>query len=98
MKCVNCGAEVNGEICEYCGSKIIKENPSINIVNNYYSRPSTQADNNSSSKTWLWVLGWIFIFPLPLTILLLRKKDMKPVFKYSIIVVAWLLYFLIGML
>ena len=28
-------------------------------------------------KTWLWVLGWICIFPLPLTILMLRKKDMK---------------------
>lgn len=25
-------------------------------------------------KTWLWVLGWICIFPLPLTILMLRKK------------------------
>ena len=47
------------------------------------------------SKTWLWVLGWICIFPLPLTILLLRKKDMKPVLKYGIIVVAWIVYLLI---
>jgi len=48
-------------------------------------------------KTWLWVLGWICIFPLPLTILLLRKKDMKPVLKCGIIVVAWLVYLLIGL-
>ena len=37
-------------------------------------------------------LGWIFIFPLPLTILLLRKKDMKPVIKYGIIAAAWILF------
>lgn len=48
-------------------------------------------------KTWLWVIGWIFIFPLPLTILLLRKKEMKPALKYGIIAVAWVVYFLIGL-
>lgn len=46
--------------------------------------------------TWLWVLGWIFIFPVPLTILLLRKKDMNPILKYGIIIVAWLLYLIIA--
>ena len=47
-------------------------------------------------KTWLWVLGWICIFPLPLTILLLRKKDMKPALKYGIIAAAWIIYLSIG--
>lgn len=47
-------------------------------------------------KTWLWVLGWIFIFPVPLTILMLRKKDMKPVLKYGIIAAAWIIYLAIG--
>ena len=47
-------------------------------------------------KTWLWVLGWICIFPLPLTILLLRKKDMKPALKYGILAVAWIVYLLIA--
>lgn len=28
-------------------------------------------------KTWLWVLGWICIFPVPLTIIMLNKKDMS---------------------
>ena len=46
-------------------------------------------------KTWLWVLGWIFIFPVPLTILLLRKKEMNPVLKYGIIAVAWIFYLII---
>ena len=55
------------------------------------------ANQGSSRKTWLWVLGWIFIFPVPLTILMLRKKDMKPAVKYGIIAAAWLLFFVIGM-
>ncbi len=48
-------------------------------------------------KTWLWVLGWLFVFPLPLTIILVRKKDMKPILKYGIIAVAWILYLIIGL-
>ena len=46
-------------------------------------------------KTWLWVLGWICIFPVPLTILMLRKKQMKPVLKYGIIALAWIVYLII---
>lgn len=48
-------------------------------------------------NTWLWVLGWIIIFPVPLTILLLRNKDMKPSLKYGIIVAAWVVYLIIGL-
>ncbi|MBR0434883.1 MAG: zinc ribbon domain-containing protein [Lachnospiraceae bacterium] len=52
------------------------------------------AGNGKRRKTWLWVLGWIFIFPVPLTILLLRKKEMNPVLKYGIIGLAFALYLL----
>lgn len=48
------------------------------------------------APTWLWVLGWICIFPIPLTILMLRKKGMKPVLKYCIIAVAWVAYIIIA--
>lgn len=54
-------------------------------------------NSGSGRKTWLWVLGWICIFPVPLTILMLRKKDIKPAVKYGIIAAAWLLFFVIGM-
>lgn len=54
-------------------------------------------DLPKKGKTWLWVLGWIFIFPLPLTILMLRQKEMKPAVKYGIIVAAWILYVIIGL-
>lgn len=41
MKCVNCGAEVTGRFCSYCGSEIPQKETNINIkqngniVNNY---------------------------------------------------------------
>ena len=66
------------------------------------SRITDMSSSNSNGpkkrKTWLWVLGWLLIFPVPLTILMLRKKDMKPAVKYGIIAAGWIVYFLIGMI
>lgn len=47
--------------------------------------------------TWLWVLGWICIFPLPLTILLVRKRNLNVVIKYGAIAIAWIFYLFIVM-
>ena len=47
-------------------------------------------------RTWLWILGWLFIFPVPLTILMLRKKDMNPVLRAVIIAAGWGIYLWIG--
>lgn len=47
-------------------------------------------------NTLLWVLGWLSIFPLPLTILLLRKKEMTPGKKYGFIVAAWSVYLIMA--
>ncbi len=44
-------------------------------------------------KTWLWVLGWIIIFPVPLTIIVARSKKLAVWLKAVIIIAAWLLYF-----
>ena len=46
-------------------------------------------------KTWLWVLGWIFIFPLPLTLIILRNNDSKDKVKYAAVGLAWAAYLLI---
>jgi len=165
MKCPYCSAEVRGKFCEYCGSEMPKEEPAVNITNNYFNGTPEKEENNSAancprcghsqitfkrerastftnsnsyknlfgtgrnrqsvsqanyrtvgicqncgytwdpnttntgprSKTWLWVLGWIFIFPVPLTILMLRNKEMKPAVKYGIIAGAWLLFLIIGL-
>jgi len=47
-------------------------------------------------KTWLWVLGWIFIFPVPLTIILLKKKEMNKWLRIGIIAIAWIVYLILG--
>lgn len=45
--------------------------------------------------TFLWVLGWLFIFPLPLTILLMRKKSgwFLTILKLALLLVVWVIYF-----
>ena len=48
-------------------------------------------------KTWLWVLGWICIFPVPLTIIMLDKEGMNKKARYGIIAAGWILYLLIGL-
>lgn len=107
MKCPNCGGESTGIFCEYCGSEMPKEKTTINITNNYFVNSGKDMEPEQKTapkvstqkpkrKTWLWVLGWICVFPVPLTILMLRKNNMKPIAKYGIIVAAWLLFFVIG--
>lgn len=46
--------------------------------------------------TLWWVLGWIFIFPIPATILAWRSKKLSMPVKITIIVLCWLFYMGIG--
>ena len=47
-------------------------------------------------KKLLWIMGWVFLFPLPLTILLIKKKKLNVPVRYGIITVAWILYLVIA--
>ena len=60
----------------------------------YWQQPQQQKKNNT--MVW-WVLGWIFFFPIPLTILLVRNKTMNPKVKYGIIAGMWIILLLIGL-
>lgn len=101
--CPKCGStnisfdrEKQGEVKGKGNMKIVRATVGVCKDCGYTWQPE---DNDSASpkrKTWLWVLGWIFIFPVPLTILLLRKKDMKPALKYGLIAAAWIVYILIA--
>ena len=53
------------------------------------------APKKKSKIVW-WVLGWIFIFPIPLTIIMARNKKLKTGVKVAIIIAAWGVYLLIG--
>ena len=63
----------------------------------YVSRtvPAQPAPQKKKKILW-WVLGWIFIFPIPLTIIIARNKKLKTVIKIGIIIAAWIVYLLIG--
>lgn len=95
--CPNCGHQYFSNACPTCG--YVKENKER--VASKGERPITRSESHpvrpeKKRRTWLWVLGWIFIFPIPLTVLLLRKKNMKPVLKYGIIAAAWGVYLFFG--
>ena len=102
--CPNCHStniqfrrENQGEIRGKKSKKIVHKTVGFCKDCGYTWVPSGNGQQNSpKSRLWLWVLGWICIFPLPLTILLLRKKDMKPAVKYGIIAAAWILFILMG--
>lgn len=95
MKCPNCGAETSNNVCEFCGSELSHDKQTtINITNNYYSAPPSRSNisHKRKSKICLWILGWLFVFPLPLTILILRKSKLSTRIKYIIITIAWIAY------
>ena len=60
----------------------------------YIAQPQPAPKKNK--KVVWWVLGWIFIFPIPLTILIARNQKLKTCVKIGIIAVAWIVYLLIG--
>lgn len=43
-------------------------------------------------NTLLWVLGWLFIFPLPTSILISRNTDLNSSSKNLIIAIVWIMY------
>ena len=100
-KCTNCGAEmqVNAAqecvVCPSCGQPFVTAK-GISHYNTQHGIGAAafvpQQEPPKKRRTWLWVLGWIFCFPIPLTILMMRNKTMNPKAKYGIIAAGWILY------
>ena len=101
-------ADKKAPSCNYCGSSLFQNN---GVQNLQYGNPqgiSYQVPNDRQSiniatnqhpkknRIWLWVLGWIFIFPVPLTILLLRNKTLDKKIQYGGIAAAWVVFLIIG--
>ena len=100
--CPKCGStnikftrENHGEVSGKSSKTIVHK--TVGICNDCGYTWYLEVEQPKKRKTWLWVLGWIFVFPVPLTILMLRKKDMKPILKYGIIAAAWIVYLIIGL-
>ena len=88
-KCPDCGAEYYSAACPDCG-----------YANNVGKAAAVYANTAyqpvKKRRTWLWVLGWIFVFPVPITILMVRNKKINKWAKMGIIAVAWVLYMIIA--
>ena len=99
--CEYCGSEMPKENVvinitnNYYGGAEKQQSNRVQDTTESKAQKTTKNKGKISKRTW-WILGWIFIFPVPITILLLRNKKMKPAVKYSIIAVMWLLVFVIG--
>ena len=100
--CEYCGSEMPKENVvinitnNYYGGAEKQQSNRVQDTTESKAQKTTKNKGKISKRTW-WILGWIFIFPVPITILLLRNKKMKPAVKYSIIAVMWLLVFIIGL-
>ena len=61
----------------------------------HYSAQPQPAPKKNKMIVW-WVLGWIFIFSIPLTIIIARNQKLKIGAKIGIIAAGWIVYLLIG--
>ena len=59
----------------------------------YYANPPQP---KKKRHTLLWVLGWIFFFPIPLTIIIARSKKLNKTAKIIMISVLWGALLLLG--
>ena len=80
--CEYCGSEMPKENVvinitnNYYGVTERQQNNKVQDTTQSKAQKTTKNKGKISKRTW-WILGWIFIFPVPLTILLLRNKKMR---------------------
>ena len=110
MTCPSCGADLKLDadcakaVCEYCGSSVLIDDGAEfrDAEREGYAfergRQRAMAEYAPPRRRliWLWVLGWIFIFPVPVTILVSRSK--LPSWAKTLITVAvWGAFLAIGL-
>ena len=71
----------------------------IEIAQQTYAQPRQTYTPVQSKKrhTFWWIMGWIFIFPIPATILIVRSKKMHWILKIVLVLAVWGLYLAIGL-
>lgn len=57
-----------------------------------------KASTNKKSNMWIWVLGWICCFPIPITILVWRNEKWSKKTRYAIIAALWIVMLAVGAL
>ena len=106
--CEYCGAQIliddevqhmqidNAESAGYAFEKGRQRAQSEAQAQRYYTAQPQPAPKKNKKIVW-WVLGWIFIFPIPLTILIARNQKLKTGAKIGIIAATWTVYLLMGL-
>lgn len=94
--CRNCNTKVADDalVCPSCGC-VMKKGSNAKASASATSSTRSVANGTKKKNTWLWVLGWLCIFPLPLTILMLRNQKLDKKIRIGIIAVAWIFYLII---
>ena len=88
-KCPRCKATYYTASCPACGYTPEWKAPEA-------GRFDGAAQPAKKRRTVWWILGWIFIFPVPATILIYRSEKLPVWMKVLYIVLVWGLYVLIG--
>ena len=88
-RCPVCGRNVYTPVCPGCGAEM-------------NATPEETGTRNAgvgqrTNLTWLWVLGWIFCFPIPLTVLIVRTPRLQNWVKALLIALLWAFILLIGL-
>ena len=106
LKCPNCAAtmkydEASGQCsCDSCGATFLVEKddpvtqPSAGDQAQTISDAQLKAGEAVAAKmpTFIWVLGWIIMYPIPASILINRSKYLSYPAKVTLVILVWVSY------
>ena len=109
--CPYCGAQQeiapaqDAAICRYCGKPFAVQTAvgaySGTQQSGAYASPGptyyTEPQKPKKRRTFWWIAGWIFCFPIPLTILMLRNRKLPTAARIAIIALGWIVYLALGL-
>ena len=111
MECPNCCAPLKIDqrrrraVCEHCGSTFYLDDESRIVMPGQETgeenktteihRTGGAGGGKKKRRTWLWVLGWIFLPAIPATVLLARAKKLPKWLRGVLIALVWLLWWFI---
>ena len=91
--CPRCGRPYYSNACPDCG--YVVSNTQSEYLHTAYV--PTQPVQKKKKRIGLWVLGWICMFPVPLTILMVRNKKLPLWARILIIGLGWILFLALGL-
>ena len=104
--CPQCGTQQevdptqDAAICRYCGRPFAVQTAVSAQQSGAYASPgpayTPEPSRPRKRHTFWWIVGWIFCFPIPLTILVARSRKLSGLIKVVIIAAAWIVYLLLG--